>query len=80
MGFSIGIFDLVGLAATLMFAVPVGVYGLNRLLSGAPLVGGFFVVVAALMIALPQRLTTPQDLPGKVAELVVGAVVPEEEE
>lgn len=70
----LGLLDLVGLAATLMFAVPVGVHGATRLLSGSTLAGGFFLVVAALMVALPQYL------PGKFVELAVDAVVPDDEE
>lgn len=76
----LGIVDTVGLVATLIFAIPVGVFGVNRILSGQPILGGFLLVVAVLMVALPQRLTTPQDLPGEVAERTVGAVVADDED
>lgn len=71
----LGILDMVGLAATLVFALPVGVFGLEKLLAGDTVLGGGLVVVAALMVYLPQRLTTPQDIPGAVAERVVGRAV-----
>ncbi|WP_435064551.1 DUF7533 family protein [Halobaculum sp. EA56] len=74
---SLGILDQVGLAATLIFALPVAVYGLQRVLDGSTLAGVGFLVVAALMVLLPRRLTTPEDVPAKAAETAVGSVVKE---
>ncbi|WP_251342379.1 DUF7533 family protein [Haloplanus halophilus] len=78
----LGILETVGLAATLIFAIPVGVYGVESLLAGRTALGVGLVVVAVLMVVLPRRLTTPSDLPGAVAERVVGDAVtdPDEEE
>jgi hypothetical protein len=77
----LGILDMLALAATLVFAVPVGVFGLNKLLAGETTLGAALVVVAALMVVLPQLLTTPADIPGKLAGKAVGKAVkvPEEE-
>ncbi|ESP87684.1 DUF7533 family protein [Candidatus Halobonum tyrrellensis] len=72
---ALGILDLVGLGASLLFAIPLAGYGLGRLSDGDPLVGAAFVAVAALMVYLPQRLTTPGDIPGKIAERTVGSAV-----
>jgi hypothetical protein len=73
----LGILETVGLAATLVFAVPVGLYGIEAFLLGNRLLGAGLVVVAVLMVVLPRRLTTPADLPGVVLERVVGRAVTE---
>ena len=71
----LGILEMVGLAATLVFAIPVALFGLEHLVGGDTLVGVGLLVVAVLMVVLPRRLTTPQDIPGEVAERVVGSAV-----
>ncbi|WP_435185945.1 DUF7533 family protein [Halobellus sp. EA9] len=76
----LGILGTLQLAATLIFAAPVAVFGLSRLAAGETLLGAGAVVVAVGMVALPQYLTTPSDLPGEAAERVVGAVVKEPED
>ena len=78
---ALGILDLLGLGASLIFALPLAGYGLTKIAGGDPLVGAAFVGVAALMVYLPQRLTTPGDIPGKLAERAVGSAVaaPDEE-
>ncbi|WP_338739919.1 DUF7533 family protein [Haloplanus salilacus] len=73
----LGIIETVGLAASLIFAIPLGLFGIESLLSGRPALGGGLVVVAVLMVVLPRRLTTPADLPGAVVERVVGSAVKE---
>lgn len=72
--------DTLGLAASLIFAIPVGVFAINRLLAGEQLLGGFLLVVAVLMVVIPQRLTTPQDVPGKIVGKVVGGAVADPDE
>lgn len=76
----LGILEMVGLAATLVFAIPVALFGLERLAAGDTFVGGGLLVVAALMVLLPRRLTTPQDVPGAVVERVVGSAVKTDED
>lgn len=73
----LGILETIGLAATLVFAIPVGLYGIETFLSGNRLLGGGLVAVAVLMVVLPRRLTTPADLPGAMLERVVGRAVKE---
>lgn len=75
-----GILGTVGLALTLAFAIPIGLLGLERLLAGDTLVGAGFLGLALLMVAVEEYLTTPMDLPGKLAEKTVGAVAKEPEE
>ncbi|WP_321169540.1 DUF7533 family protein [Halorarum halophilum] len=72
---ALGILDQLGLAASLVFAIPVALYGLQQAAGGQALVGAAFLVVAALMVYLPQRLTTPGDIPGKAAEKAVSTAV-----
>jgi hypothetical protein len=75
----LGILETVGLAASLIFAIPVGFYGIESFLSGNRALGAGLVVVAVLMVVLPRRLTTPADLPGAVAERVIGKAVKDPE-
>ena len=70
-----GIIGTLQLAATLVFALPVGLLGVQFLLDGRTLFGAGFVVVAVLMVALEEYLTTPTDVPAAAAEKAVGKVV-----
>ena len=72
-----GILDLVGLAVTLAFAIPLGAFGVSLLFSGRPL-GAVFVGLAALMIAVERYLTNPLD-PTDVADAVVDRVTRDDE-
>ncbi|MFC7097778.1 DUF7533 family protein [Halobaculum marinum] len=72
---ALGILEQLGLAATLIFALPVAVYGIQQIVDGQTALGVGVLVVAALMVLLPRRLTTPDDVPGTVAEKAVGSVV-----
>lgn len=77
-----GIMGTIQLAATLVFALPVGLLGIQFLLDGRMLVGVGFVAVAALMVGLEEYLTTPGDVPTSLAEKTVRKVVktPDDEE
>ena len=77
-----GILGTLQLAATLVFALPVGLLGVDKLLSGETVVGAAFLGVAILMVVLEEYLTTPTDVPGAVAEKTVGKVAktPDDEE
>ncbi|WP_276300039.1 DUF7533 family protein [Halorussus lipolyticus] len=77
-----GILGTIQLAATLIFALPVGLLGVQFLLDGKTLLGGGFVVVAVMMVVLEEYLTTPTDVPGAVAEKTVSKVAktPDDEE
>jgi len=71
----LGILDMVGTVGMLVFALPVAGYGIERAIGGDPLFGAGFVVLAALMVVLPQKLTTPGDVPSVIVERAVGGVV-----
>lgn len=75
-----GIISTLQLAVTLAFALPVGVLGIQFLLTGRTLFGVALVVVAVLMVALEEYVTTPTDAPAEAAELVAGAVVKDDED
>jgi hypothetical protein len=75
-----GILDLVSLAATAVFAVPVAAFGLLELTGPEPHIGVALLVVAGLMFAFESYVTTPGDLPGQVVDGAVGLVVPDEDE
>lgn len=74
-----GIIGTLQLAATLAFALPVALLGVQFLLDGRAL-GLAFVAVAVLMVALEEYLTSPTDVPAIVAEKVAGTVVKSDDE
>ncbi|KAB1186782.1 MULTISPECIES: hypothetical protein [Haloferax] len=78
----LGILEMIGLGASLIFAIPLGVFGLTLLMDGRTVFGGAMVFLAVLMVALPKYLTTPQDIPMLAAEKVMGGIAkePDEEE
>lgn len=69
-----GIIDMITLAVTVAFAIPVGLFGMQFLLSGQFVLGGVFVGLAVLMVVVEEYLTTPGDLPEIAAQHVVGAI------
>lgn len=73
----LGIFETIGLAASLIFAIPLALFGIETALAGQRALGAGLFLVAVLMVVLPRRLTTPTDLPSAVAERVVGRAVKE---
>jgi hypothetical protein len=75
-----GIVRTIELAAALVFAVPVAGFGVSQLLDGQTAVGAGLLVIAALMVVVPYRLTTPGDIPGIAAEKAAGSVLPEDED
>ncbi|USZ69332.1 hypothetical protein NGM10_06230 [Halorussus salilacus] len=77
-----GIIDTLQLAATLVFALPVGLLGAEKLLAGETLVGAAFVGVAVLMVVVQEYLTRPTDVPGSFAQKALGKVAktPDDEE
>ena len=74
------IIGLVGLGATLVFALPVAMLGLDFLVRGKTLPGAGLLVVAGLMIAVEEFLTTPGDLPTFLAKQTVGRVAKTEDD
>jgi hypothetical protein len=60
----LGIVQTIELAATLVFAAPLGLFGISRLLEGDLLLGTGLATIAVLMVLVPQYLTTPGDVPG----------------
>lgn len=76
----LGLLETVGVAGSLVFAIPLGIYAIERLLGGETAVGGAFLLVAVLMVLLPKYLTTPGDLPGMAAERAVEGAVADSEE
>lgn len=73
-----GILGTIQLAGTLLFAIPIGLFGLEKLLAGELVFGGSFLAIAVLMVVVQQYATTPADVPVGLAERVTGAVVKDE--
>lgn len=66
----LGIVQTIELAVSLAFAAPVGMFAITQLLDGNHTIGAVLLTVAALMVLLPQFITTPGDLPGKALRTV----------
>ncbi|KDS90082.1 hypothetical protein FK85_22285 [Halorubrum saccharovorum] len=65
----LGLTDMIGLAASLIFALPLGLFAVNRLFTGEIAFGVGLLVVAAAMVVLPQYFLDP----GRILRgLVVG--------
>jgi len=56
----LGIVDLIGLATTLVFAIPVANFGVTQLLAGKSVVGVALIGVAVAMVVLPQYFLDPK--------------------
>ena len=74
-----GILNTLGLLVTLAFALPVGLLGVNLLVSGRTGMGLALCGVALWMVALKQYVMTPDDVPTAAAEKAAGAVVKDDE-
>lgn len=74
-----GILDTIGLAAALVFAIPIAVAGADFLRRGNLLAGGGLLAVAVAMVLIKRYVTTPGDIPETVAGKVVGTVVKDPE-
>jgi len=62
----LGILDTIGLAASLVFALPLANYAVVRLLDGHVALGGGLLVVSVAMVVLPQYLLDPGRLVGSL--------------
>ncbi|MCL9815647.1 DUF7533 family protein [Natronocalculus amylovorans] len=56
----LGVIDMISLAATLVFAIPVANYGVTRLLAGDTILGVGMVIVAVAMVVIPQYILDPR--------------------
>ena len=68
----LGLIDLIQLAVTLVFALPLGLFGLNMLLDGRA-VGAGLLLLALLMVVLPHYLWSPPGW-GDLAAATVGGI------
>ncbi|WP_049984373.1 hypothetical protein [Halorubrum sp. BV1] len=55
----LGVMDMIGLAASLVFALPLANYAVVRLLAGEFVLGVGLLAVAAAMVVLPQYFLDP---------------------
>ena len=77
---SLGIIQMVSLATTLVFALPVAIFGIRQALSGSVFLGTTLTVVAALMIIIPQRVVTPGDIPTTLLERFTHCALSQEDD
>lgn len=71
----VGILDLFGLAATLLFAIPIGVFGVQLLLGDHPVFGLVGILVAVGLILAERYLWSPESLLDGPAGRVVSWIV-----
>ena len=58
----LGILDLLGLATTLVFAIPVANFGVTKLLAGEAVVGAALLGVGVAMVVVPHYVLDPKRL------------------
>ncbi|MEF8786328.1 MAG: hypothetical protein V5A45_10380 [Haloarculaceae archaeon] len=77
-----GVIEFLQFAGSVVFAVPVGFFGLLKLAEGDVLVGAGFLFLSAVMVLGREYITSPKDLPAMALQRVTGRVVkdPDEEE
>jgi len=75
-----GIVGTLKLAGTLVFAIPVGLLGLQLLVGEGPLMGAALLVIAVGMVAIEEYVTTPRDVPAEAAQRAVSAVAEDPDE
>lgn len=68
-----GIVGTIRLAATLVFAVPAALFGLDQIAGGRPVVGIAFLLLAVLLVVMERHLFNPFD-PGEVVEVAAERV------
>ncbi|WP_418283878.1 DUF7533 family protein [Halorubrum sp. DTA46] len=68
----LGLTDMIGLAASLIFAIPLGNFALIRLLAGEVALGVGLLVVAAAMVILPQYFLDP----GRIVRGLLSGLLP----
>jgi hypothetical protein len=56
---NLGLMDMIGLAASLVFALPLANYAVVRLFAGEVALGAGLLVVATAMVVLPQYFLDP---------------------
>jgi len=69
---NLGLTDMIGLAASLIFAIPLGNYAVIRLFDGEVALGVGLLVVAAAMVILPQYFLDP----GRIVRGLLGGLLP----
>ena len=74
-----GILETIGLAAALVLAVPIALFGAEHLVRGELLAGVLYLGIAVGLVLVEQYLTTPTDVPGLVVEKTVGKVTKTDE-
>jgi hypothetical protein len=68
----LGLTDMVGLAASLIFALPLANYAVIRLFAGEVALGVGLLVVAAAMVVLPQYFLDP----GRILRGLLAGLLP----
>ncbi|GAA0723368.1 hypothetical protein J2744_001357 [Halorubrum trapanicum] len=68
----LGLTDMIGLAASLVFALPLANYAVIRLVAGEVALGAGLLVVAVAMVVLPQYFLDP----ARIARELLSGLLP----
>jgi len=63
---NVGIFDLISLLGSLIFAIPVANFGVSQLLDGETTMGLTLLVVAVAMVVIPYYFLDPRTIARKL--------------
>ncbi len=77
-----GVIEFLQFAGSVVFSIPVGFFGVLRLIDGDALVGVGFLLLSVAMVLGREHITSPQDLPAAALQRVAGVVAkdPDDEE
>jgi hypothetical protein len=75
-----GVIGFLQFAGSVVFAVPVGFFGLLKLTQGDALVGAGFLLLSVVMVYGREYVTSPQDLPAAALQRVAGVVAKDPED
>ena len=71
----LGVIDYITLGSTLVFAIPIGLFGGQLLVEGRLLLGLTGLGVAVSLILVEQFLWTPDNIPADIGQSLVKRVV-----
>jgi hypothetical protein len=74
------IIDQLQLLGTLVFAIPLAMFGVDKLLAGSTDIGLAAVGIAVLMVGLEEYVIKPTDVAADAAKSAAGTVVEDPEE
>ena len=75
MAMALGVLDYVELAVVAVFAIPIGLLGVQFLVDGSTMLGAAFLALSVAMVLVKYFLPSPSDVPKEMAQQGAEAIV-----